>query len=74
MSDVSTLGRITSGVKLINLDKDVIVAKIAKVREKVSNGDEELTEEELDSVEEPVNEIAEGFEEEITLPKEEEEE
>ena len=36
MSDVSMLGRITSGVKLINLEKDVKVAKIAKVREKVS--------------------------------------
>ena len=42
MSDVSILGRITSGVKLINLDKDVTVAQIAKVREKVSNGNEEI--------------------------------
>jgi len=76
MSDVSTLGRITSGVKLINLDQGVIVAKIAKVREKVSNGNEELSEEELDSVEAPENniDINTGFEEEITLPKEEEEE
>ncbi len=38
MEDISTLGRITSGVKLINLDKGVKVAKIAKVREKVSDG------------------------------------
>ena len=43
MQDVSTLGRITSGVKLINLDKGVTVAQIAKVREKVSDGDKEIT-------------------------------
>ncbi len=42
MDDVSTLGRITSGVKLINLDDHVKVAKIAKVREKVSNGNQEF--------------------------------
>ena len=35
MSDVSVLGRITSGVKLINLENGVKVAKIAKVREKI---------------------------------------
>ena len=33
-SDISILGRITSGVKLINLDDNVRVAGIAKVREK----------------------------------------
>ena len=38
MEDISTLGRITSGVKMMNLDKDVKVAKIAKVREKISDG------------------------------------
>lgn len=38
MEDISTLGRITSGVKMINLDKGVKVAKIAKVREKISDG------------------------------------
>ena len=32
--DISTLGRITSGVKLINLDEGVKVATIAKVRKK----------------------------------------
>ncbi|MBO5165252.1 MAG: DNA gyrase subunit A [Lachnospiraceae bacterium] len=40
--EVSTLGRITSGVKLINLDKGVTVAQIAKVREKLSDGDQEI--------------------------------
>jgi DNA gyrase subunit A len=41
MEDISTLGRITSGVKMINLDEGVKVAKIAKVREKVSDGNTE---------------------------------
>ena len=40
-SDISTLGRITSGVKLINLDEGVKVATISKVRkEPVENGKE----------------------------------
>ena len=47
MDDISTLGRITSGVKMINLDSKVKVAKIAKVREKVSDGNQELSEEEM---------------------------
>lgn len=33
-SDISILGRITSGVKLMNLDENVSIASIAKVREK----------------------------------------
>jgi len=37
MEDISTLGRITSGVKMINLDQNVSVAKIAKVRSKVDD-------------------------------------
>ena len=53
MSDVSILGRITSGVKLINLDDGVVVAQIAKVREKVSNGNDEISDEELEQLEEP---------------------
>ena len=36
-SDISLLGRITSGVKLMNLDEKVSVASIAKVREKEEN-------------------------------------
>ena len=36
-SDISILGRITSGVKLMNLDEKVSVASIAKVREKEEN-------------------------------------
>ena len=38
MEDISTLGRITSGVKMMNVEKSVKVAKIAKVREKISDG------------------------------------
>ena len=42
MEDISTLGRITSGVKMMNLEDDVKIAKIAKVREKISDGDQEI--------------------------------
>jgi len=42
VEDISTLGRITSGVKLINLEKGVKLARIAKVREKISDGDQEF--------------------------------
>ena len=47
MKDVSVLGRITSGVKVMNLEEGVSIAKIAKVREKISDGTNEY-----DSVEE----------------------
>ncbi|MDO4303565.1 MAG: DNA gyrase C-terminal beta-propeller domain-containing protein, partial [Bacillota bacterium] len=74
MNDVSILGRITSGVKLINLDKGVTVAQIAKVREKVSNGDHEF--ENIDDAIEEINDqdISSYEDEEITLPTEEDEE
>ena len=42
MEDISTLGRITSGVKMMNLDEGVKVAQIAKVREKLSDGEQEI--------------------------------
>ncbi len=42
MDDVSIQGRNTSGVKLMNLDEDVKIAQIAKVREKISGEDGEL--------------------------------
>ena len=48
-SDISILGRITSGVKLMNLDEKVSVASIAKVREKEENtevNEQEETEQE----------------------------
>ena len=45
--DISVLKRITSGVKLMNVNADagVKVANIAKVREEVGDGQEEETEE-----------------------------
>ena len=44
VQEISVLGRITSGVKLINLDDGVKVAQVAKVREKAA-GEEEQEEE-----------------------------
>ena len=46
VESISTLGRITSGVKLMNVDGDNVIAKIAKVREddKVVEEDTEETE------------------------------
>ena len=42
--DISTLGRITTGVKLINMDleSDITVASIAKVRQKSADESESL--------------------------------
>ena len=68
VAEISKLGRITSGVKLINLDDGVKVAQIAKVRERVSNGDQEF-ENPDDAMEEIIEE-----DEEVTLPKEEDDE
>ncbi len=42
MEDISTLGRITSGVKMINVKDGIKVAQIAKVREKLSDGNHEI--------------------------------
>ena len=42
MQDISTLGRVTSGVKMMDLEDGVKIARIAKVREKVSNGEQEF--------------------------------
>ncbi len=50
MKDVSILGRNTSGVKLINLDDKVKVAKIAKVREKVSDGVNETDDDDIQDI------------------------
>ena len=72
MEDISTLGRITSGVKMINLDEGVTVAKIAKVREKVSNGNQEF--ENFEDAMETIEDQERSEDEEVNLPKEEEEE
>ena len=75
MEDISTLGRITSGVKLMNLDEKVTIAQIAKVREKLSNGEEEIENiDDIPDVPEPVEGDSEEVEKEITFPKEETEE
>ncbi|HIU74846.1 MAG TPA: DNA gyrase subunit A [Candidatus Pelethocola excrementipullorum] len=52
-SDISVLGRITSGVKLINVSDNIVVASIAKVREKKEGeaSEEETLEEDLEEVE-----------------------
>ena len=68
MDNISTLGRITSGVKMINLDEGVKVAQIAKVREKVSDGSEEI-----DNIDDISDITEEDITEEVTLPSEEDE-
>ncbi|MBO8464036.1 MAG: hypothetical protein IAC13_08905, partial [Firmicutes bacterium] len=45
VNDISELGRITSGVKLINMSDDITVASIAKVRESATEETEEVVEE-----------------------------
>ena len=64
---ISILGRITSGVKLINLDENVTVASVAKVREDKSL----LSPEELAEREAEEKESAEGIsEEEVSVEEE----
>ena len=78
-SGISVLGRVTSGVKLINLDAGVTVAQIAKVREKVSDGNQEF--DDVDDAMEDVSKPSEVDQEEdddpaeehITMPEETEE-
>ena len=68
VEDISNLGRITSGVKLMNLDEKVTIAQIAKVRGKVSTGNEEV---EIEDIEDVVEEVSDKEDKEITFPKEE---
>ena len=65
--DISILGRITSGVKLINLDEGVKVAQIAKVREKVSDGSREFEQPEdaMEEIEPEENDSDDMTEEEL---------
>lgn len=51
MEDISILGRVTSGVKMINLENGIKVAKIAKVREKVNDGIDDADFENIDAEE-----------------------
>ena len=57
MSDLRDIGRTTSGVKLFDLPDGIKIAKIAKVRAKVSDGENEL--EETDEESEEVSESEE---------------
>ncbi|MBQ9444646.1 MAG: DNA gyrase subunit A [Lachnospiraceae bacterium] len=59
-NDISTIGRITMGVKIMNLDENSTIVKIAKVRDKIE-GEEETTEE-TDQIEEqePVGSEGDG--------------
>ena len=59
MEDISVLGRITSGVKMINLAEGVKVAQIAKVRGRVSDGRQEF-----DNMEDAMEDITEDSKEE----------
>ena len=72
--DVSKIGRITMGVKIMNLDDGVKIAKLAKVREKVSDGNTEF-----DNVEDGMEDIPESEEnpeddEKLIMPHEDPEE
>lgn len=67
VSDISIIGRNTSGVKLINLDEGVTVAKIAKVRQKLSDGTNEIETEEVEEDTDDENVDEESIDEEISI-------
>ena len=76
MEDIRLLDRNTSGVKLIDLPDKARVAQIAKVREKVSDGDQEF-----DNPDDAMTDISEDEEfadsdddKEVTMPKEDSDE
>ncbi|MCD7752833.1 MAG: DNA gyrase subunit A [Lachnospiraceae bacterium] len=50
VSDISTLGRITSGVKLMNLDEGMSVAQMTKIRRTVEEESESENQENLDDL------------------------
>ncbi len=67
-SDISVLGRVTSGVKLMNLDKDISVASIAKVRESSNKTEEDMLkslEKDLEEDADKTEEVSEGSSEKI---------
>lgn len=61
MQDISTLSRITSGVKLMDMEEGVRIAKIAKVRERISDGEQEF-----DNPEDAMEDMEERPEEEMS--------
>ncbi len=66
MQDISTLGRVTSGVKMMDLEDGVKIARIAKVREKISNGEQEF-----DNLEDAMENLEEDSQVEELLDEEE---
>lgn len=76
VEDISILGRITSGVKMINLDKGIKVAQVAKVRERVSDGSQEFenTDDAMEDIPEEERYPGADEEENIIFPTETEEE
>ncbi|MFV0465790.1 MAG: DNA gyrase subunit A [Lachnospiraceae bacterium] len=63
VDSISVLGRITSGVKLVNMSEDVMIASIAKVREDKSLI--EVIDEEIEEIEEITEEVIEEVIDEI---------
>ncbi|MBQ9766102.1 MAG: DNA gyrase subunit A [Lachnospiraceae bacterium] len=62
VEDISILGRNTSGVKLINMDDDIVVASISKVRETIvdkKDGEEDIVEDNIDEVSEETENVTE---------------
>ncbi len=68
VSDINTFSRITSGVKLMNLSDGVTIARAAKVRDRISNGEKEF-----DNIEEAEENIVEETKEESDISYAEEE-
>ena len=68
VSDINTFSRITSGVKLMNLSDGVTIARAAKVRDRISNGEKEF-----DNIEEAEENIVEETKEESDINYAEEE-
>ncbi|MCR5426208.1 MAG: DNA gyrase subunit A [Lachnospiraceae bacterium] len=70
VEDIKVLSRITSGVKLMNLEDGVVIAQAAKVRDRLSNGEKEF-----DNVEDAENSLPEYEEddEDVIFPVEEDE-
>lgn len=80
IDDISILSRITSGVKLMNLPEGEKIANVAKVRDRLSNGEKEFSsleegEEAMDKESESMAESMENADddEEVTLPVEDSE-
>lgn len=71
VSDINTFSRITSGVKLMNLSDGVTIARAAKVRDRISNGEQEF-----DNIEEAEENIVEETKDdsEVTFSEEDDDE